>query len=453
LIVLVLASAGCASPLTDTGGGVVDAGQGLADTGHAEPDAGVTVRPLTWHGVIEPLFERRCVGCHRTGEAAPFVLDDYATAHAMRMEIAAAVEDGSMPPWQPGEGCNDYAHDERLSDSEVDTVLNWVLAGAPEGDPSQAPEGDLPTNVPGLSRVDLTLGMTEPWTPRESPDDYRCFLIDWPYETPKFVTGFRADPGNRTLVHHVIAFMADPELVDKFEGMDAADPEAGYTCFGGPGDLNRGVHWMGSWAPGGMGYDLPEGTGIAVAPGSKLIVQVHYSTLENPPSPDQTSVSFKIEDSVDKRAMWMPWTNPSWVSGQGMEIPAGEGDVRHQWALDPTAYGLPFDNSAFDIHLVALHMHLLGSSARLDILRREGGDDDTCLLHIPRWDFDWQGGALLAQPVRFHPGDRLRVACQWDNSQANQPPVNGVQPVTQDVAWGEGTRDEMCLGLAYVAEL
>ena len=187
-----------------------------------------------------------------------------------------------------------------------------------------------------------------------------------------------------------------------------------------------------------------------MAPGSKLILQVHYNTLEQAPAPDQTSVSFKIDDTVAKRAMWMPWTSPLWVDGEGMEIPAGEADVRHQWALDPTAYGLPFDNGAFDVHLVALHLHLLGRSARLDVLRADA--DDTCLLHIPDWDFNWQSSSRLAEPVRFNPGDRLRLACQWDNSEENQPIVNGQRPAPQDVAWGEGTRDEMCLGLAYVAQ-
>jgi hypothetical protein len=53
--------------------------------------------------------------------------------------------------------------------------------------------------------------------------------------------------------------------------------------------------------------------------------------------------------------------------------------------------------------------------------------------------------------VRFSPGDELRIECHWDNSPENQPIVGGQQQVPQDVGWGEGTSDEMCLGGFYVA--
>ena len=52
--------------------------------------------------------------------------------------------------------------------------------------------------------------------------------------------------------------------------------------------------------------------------------------------------------------------------------------------------------------------------------------------------------------MTVNPGDRIRVECHWDNSAANQPIVDGVQQEPHDVGWGEGTGDEMCLGLMYV---
>ena len=44
----------------------------------------------------------------------------------------------------------------------------------------------------------------------------------------------------------------------------------------------------------------------------------------------------------------------------------------------------------------------------------------------------------------------LRISCTWDNSAENQPVVAGAVIEPQDVQWGEGTTDEMCLGILLV---
>ena len=33
-----------------------------------------------------------------------------------------------------------------------------------------------------------------------------------------------------------------------------------------------------------------------------------------------------------------------------------------------------------------------------------------------------------------------------------QPLINGVRQMPRDVKWGEGTTDEMCLGILYASE-
>jgi len=44
----------------------------------------------------------------------------------------------------------------------------------------------------------------------------------------------------------------------------------------------------------------------------------------------------------------------------------------------------------------------------------------------------------------------VRWACEYDNSAANQPLINGVAGMPADVVWGEGTTEEMCVGVLYV---
>ena len=65
-----------------------------------------------------------------------------------------------------------------------------------------------------------------------------------------------------------------------------------------------------------------------------------------------------------------------------------------------------------------------------------------CLLDIPRWDFHWQANYRFKEPKVVKSGDRIAVECHWDNS----------LPGARDVSWGEGTEDEMCLGIFYMTQ-
>ncbi len=45
----------------------------------------------------------------------------------------------------------------------------------------------------------------------------------------------------------------------------------------------------------------------------------------------------------------------------------------------------------------------------------------------------------------------MHLQCWWDNSAENQPLVDGVPKPSVDVGWGEGTFDEMCLGVLLIS--
>ena len=136
-----------------------------------------------------------------------------------------------------------------------------------------------------------------------------------------------------------------------------------------------------------------------------------------------------------------------------MKIPAGEADVVHTFEGDITNFiallfpGTPIKpGDPYVIHSAALHMHTLGTRASLRVI----GPKPDCLLDIPRWDFNWQRSYFFAEPVTVVSGNELQLECHWDNSAANQPFVDGVQQAPKDVNWGEGTGDEMCLGVVYI---
>ena len=99
------------------------------------------------------------------------------------------------------------------------------------------------------------------------------------------------------------------------------------------------------------------------------------------------------------------------------------------------------------IHVAAGHMHLLGSSIRLEL--NPGTARSRVLLDIPRWDFHWQNAYALTRPVEAGPGDVVRVTCRHDVGKRKQA-GSGVPRKARYVLWGEGTTDEMCLGILQV---
>src|SRR6478735_3364183 len=151
--------------------------------------AGQMTSDLTWWRDVKPIVETNCLRCHTAGGIAPFSLEDYATAKSHAAEINVAVANRVMPPWLAGQGCNDYRFDRSLTEEEIGTMTTWATGGTPEGDPATYVAPAL-KSFGGISRVDATLTMPVAYTPKLSPDDYRCFIIDWPATGTKYVTGF-----------------------------------------------------------------------------------------------------------------------------------------------------------------------------------------------------------------------------------------------------------------------
>lgn len=434
---VVILGAGCGSPSDITNDNT--------NSNSNPPDNRNVSSDLTYYKDVKPILNRSCLGCHNSGGIGPFELTTYEQVKGIKSLVADAVKTKRMPPWQPADGCHEYVGDSSLSETEIKTIVDWVEGGAVEGDPSQ--DKSLPPAKPEtISRVDLTIKMEKPFSQYKTPDDYRCFVADWPEKETRYVTGMQVKPGNLSVVHHVIVVAVPPAELQKLAKLEAEDPEPGYSCYGSPGQGLRTVS-LGSWVPGAASRDFAKGTGIEVEPGSKIVMQMHYNVLSNSPKPDQTSVEFKIDAQVDKKLQTMPVVNPQWVIGKTMGIPAGVSDQKHAFSFDPFVglLGQKIESEKpILLQTANLHMHTRGKSAKLLIKRKDGSE--TCVLNIPRWDFNWQGEYTLKKPITLNPGDQIGIECVFDNSAGNQPTIGGKQQKPVDLNWGEGTNDEMCLG-------
>ena len=174
---------------------------------------------------------------------------------------------------------------------------------------------------------------------------------------------------------------------------------------------------------------LPEGTGVEIVPGSRLILQVHYNLDNVRPAPDRSTVELQLADSVAKRGSYVPLVDFRWLAfRQTFRIQAGRKRNVHTVTLDPRPFlpvvGARIDLSrGFTIHSVLHHMHLLGKRGDIALVRASGRR--VPLLSIRDWHFHWQREYQLARPETFLPGDQLSLRCEHDNTAAHQPVVNG----------------------------
>jgi hypothetical protein len=92
-------------------------------------------------------------------------------------------------------------------------------------------------------------------------------------------------------------------------------------------------------------------------------------------------------------------------------------------------------------------MHLLGRAITVDV--NKGTPGARRVLDIPVWNFDDQGSIPLDEPLDVGPGDTITVTCTHDQELRDLlPSFEGTED--RYVAWGEGTTDEMCLGIVLM---
>lgn len=216
----------------------------------------------------------------------------------------------------------------------------------------------------------------------------------------------------------------------------------------------------------GLGYELP--------PGSQLVMQVHYNLLAakgKTAATDRSSIRLRVAEGsartpLDTLQLPAPIELPCTAqeSGPLCDRAAAIEDVTRRFGEEvggmakelaelcsdgkPVAgttqqCSLPANFEA-TIYAVAGHMHLLGRSIKIEI--NPGTAGANTVLDIPVYNFDDQAIRPLATPVKVKKGDVLRVTCTHDAGLRKMLPQ--LQPLPpRYVVWGDGTSDEMCLGL------
>ncbi len=391
---------------------------------------------VNWATDIAPILYENCTKCHREGGIGHFSLVGYGNAFSKRFSIQEETSAGRMPPWKPDPTYRQYAHENRLQNTDIQRISDWVNAGAPTGDLSQAPAEPVYSDASSVGEPDHFL-TTPFYTVTATEDEYRCFVIPNGLNQVQYLRGLEAIPGNHEVVHHILIY---EDVSGGAQALDAQTPNVpGYVNFGGPGV--QGARLVGAWVPGSQTTLLPPFMGVKLTPGADLIVQMHYPKGVTGMS-DMTTLNFFFTPNNQniREVSLAPLLNHTPFSLQNgpLFIPANTIRTFH------AKFTAPFKGSLIS---VAPHMHLIGRSITAYGVTPQG--DTIPFIRINDWDFHWQGAYAFqhVQPIPL--GTVLHAYATYDNT-----PDNPEQPSDppQDVSNGEATTDEMMLVyFAYMA--
>jgi hypothetical protein len=394
--------------------------------------------PVTFSKDIAPIFQAKCQECHQPNSIAPMSLISYQETRPWARAIKDRVARRQMPPWHidPSVGVTQFKNDMSLSEAQIDTIVRWVDAGAPQGDPK-----DLPPPKPlvtdnewqgvrdGFGQPDLIVRSTEYKMPAVGQDVWYRPMQDLPITEPRWVKMVEIRPTNmkaRKVVHHSIAYLVlndDPEAVNTGTSNGPSAPSSREDL------VNRRPQLM-EWAI-GKGYDLfREGTGKLIVPGEKISWDQHLHA---------------VGEEINAGSEIALWYYPKGQEPKKRSYLIGFTGLRQREFLD-----IPPNSIAYTEGFTALkentmitnfqpHFHLRGKAMKVEAILPDGSRQ--IVSYVGNFNFNWMTNYIYeddASPI-FPKGTLIQVSAWYDNTSANK---DNPDP-EQWVGYGDRTVDEM----------
>ncbi len=422
--------------------------------------------PPTFSHDIAPIVYQYCAPCHRPGEAGPFPLLTYQDVKSHATQIADVTRRRYMPPWlpepsknaspepsknaSPESGRGAFKDELRLTADQIQTLGDWVAAGAPEGSRSETPP------VPGftegwqLGQPDLILEAPQAYSlpaqlPKGETDLYWNFIFAVNVPASRWVRAIEIRPGDKRLVHHANLYVDRSRSARKQElapgaGFPGMDPVIERTIF----DPDDGAFLY--WKPGGIPYSEPDGMAWRLDPGSDLVLNAH---MQPSGKPEQVRPSIGLY-FTDKPRKEFPMLLDLERDG-AINIPPGDRDF-----LIADDFKLPMDMYVLAIYPHAHNLgHVLEAYATLPSQGSSSKSPSSAppraaspgapgarqwLVRIPDWDRNWEAVYRYKVPVFLPKNTVISMRFHYDNSAAN--PRNPHDP-PQRVRAGNKVSDEM----------
>jgi hypothetical protein len=389
---------------------------------------------------IAPIFQEKCQACHQPNSIAPMSLITYKEARPWARSIRERVFTRQMPPWHidPSVGVKKFKNDMSLSDRQIDLIVRWVDAGAPEGDPRDLPpakalvtDNEWQAVKDGLGPPDLVIRSSEYLMKTGHQDVWYRPMNDIPITEPKWVKLVEIRPSNlkaRQTLHHSIAYLllnGDVDAVNQGT-LNGVLP-------GGPAsreDLAMRRPQLMEWAI-GKGYDqFRPGTGKLLLPGQRISWDQHiHAASEDVATGSEIGLWFYPKGQEPKKRTYL----------------IGFTGLRQRGFLDIAPNSIAFTEGFTVLKENTIitnfqpHFHLRGKAMQVEAILPDGSRE--IVSYVGNFNFNWMTNYIYdddAAPV-FPKGTVIHVSAWYDNTRNNKfnPDPD------QWVGYGDRTVDEM----------
>src|SRR5262249_55953570 len=392
---------------------------------------------------VAPIFQSKCQECHQPHSIAPMSLITYQEARPWARSIKERVSTRQMPPWHIDKtvGVQKFKNDMSLADEQVDTIVRWVDAGAPQGDPK-----DLPPPRPlvtdnewkgvrdGYGPPDLVVKSPEYTMPAQHQDVWFRPASALPITEPHWVKMVEIGPSilkPRKTLHHSIAHPVlnnDPDAVNRGT---TAGPGRGPGGGGfDPDDVVNARPQLMEWAI-GKGYDLYRpGTGKLIVPGESLTWDQHIHAVgEEVTGGSEIGLWFyKKGEEPKKRSYLGGFTGMD--RSKMLDIPPNSMAMTEGFTV--------LKENAL-IENFQPHFHLRGKAMQVEAILPDGSRQ--ILSYVGNFNFNWMTNYIYdddAAPL-LPKGTVIHVSAWYDNTKANKNNPDS----DQWVGFGDRTVDEM----------
>ena len=393
----------------------------------AAPAAGPATPTFTKD--IAPIFQQKCEACHRPDSMAPMSLMTYEEVRPWVRSIKARVESHQMPPWAIDKtiGIQEFKNDRSLSEDQIATILQWVDAGSPKGDPKDMPapvkwpddQGWLLAKNFGQTEPDLIIKST-PWTQKAGANDtWWRPVVPTGLTEDRWVRAIEIRPGTvlgRKITHHAIARLSQDET-DPLAVVDV-DPT---------GQVQAGTFM--EWAVGKQGEVMRPNSGKLMKAGSKIQWDIHYSNGgEDVTDVVELGVYFYPKGQEPKYRQVLHLMGAT--NAGGVDIPPNS-------VKSTEGFFVLKENAR--VESFQPHMHLRGKAMQMDAILPTG--QVQTLSYVRDFNFNWMSSYFYADDAAplLPKGTILKVTAWHDNTAANK---NNPDPNVW-VGYGDRTVDEM----------
>lgn len=346
-----------------------DAGEdGAAAMADIVPDwlVDADLKPTYTEGV-GLVFENRCLQCHRVGGVAPMSFMTRGQILKWKTNFKETLTNRTMPPWPADPSIGQFANSKRLTQDELDLLIEWADTGYPEGEGDYV-LGDGAKTEWIIGEPDHVFELGEYTVPEDVAEEIHGFEVKTNFGEDRWVVAAEGKPEDIFLV---------------------------FSIDGGP---------IGEYHLGNAAQFAPEGYGWLLKAGETLTTNIFYMKEEGWEAPDSSKIAVKFGDAAGLTALQFDA-----MANDSLEIAAGAAGVEAS-----ASFEFPADGKIVALTPV---MRQRGKSLKYIVTMPDGSETE--LLSIPRWDPNLVFTYQLAEPMAAPKGTTVTITATYDNSEDN----------------------------------